>query len=338
MRRTVGACAVVLAISGCGTEASSGGAASGGASSGGARNDGGPPSTAAGGSGGAPSFSGFSGRPIDVGGAPSAMDLPANFTPADIGGYALGAPAGGDAVTGGAVSGADGGSGCDVMMAIVRDFKGINEDGGHPDFEAFDGKGATTGLLESTLGADRKPVYASHCEAVPDKDLCPYGQMTTSKADFDQWYRFTDGVNKPFVLYLKFDANNGVYTFASKAFFPLDNAGWGNSPHKSHHNFGFTTELHTRFQYNGGEQFSFTGDDDLWVFVNGKLAIDLGGLHPSKSQTLDLDASAADLGIVPGSAYDLELFHAERHSASSNFRVDTTLSFTNCGTVVPEIR
>jgi fibro-slime domain-containing protein len=276
--------------------------------------------------------------PEDAAAPSGSLPVPQSFVAADIGGYALGEPTRGEAVHGAGASGADAGTGCDVLVAIVRDFKGINEDDGHPDFKAFDGKGPTTGLVASSLGEDRKPVYASHCEATPDKSLCPSGQMTTSKADFDEWYRFTDGVNRPYVLYLKFEANDGVYTFASKAFFPLDGASWGNSPHKSHHNFGFTTELHTRFRYGGGERFTFTGDDDLWVFVNGKLAIDLGGLHASESQALDLDAKAGDLGITAGETYDLELFHAERHSASSNFRVDTTLSFTNCGTIVPEIR
>jgi fibro-slime domain-containing protein len=254
----------------------------------------------------------------------------------DIGGYKLGEPTRGDDLSGMGSTTPGASGGCDVMLAIVRDFKGVNEPDGHLDFEAFDGRDATTGLVGDMLGPDRKPVYASVCEASFTKDACPYGQMTTSKAAFDQWYRFAEGVNQPHVLYLQFVANAGVYTFASKAFFPLDGAGWGNSPHKSKHNFGFTTELHTRIRYVGGETFSFTGDDDLWVFVNGKLAIDLGGLHPSKTEVLDLDTSADTLGIEKGGTYDLELFHAERHSASSNFRVDTTLSFTDCGTVVPE--
>ena len=104
----------------------------------------------------------------------------------------------------------------------------------------------------------------------------------------------------------------------------------GNSPQeKGRHNYGFTTELHTASTTSGGESFTFTGDDDVWVFVNGRLAIDLGGLHPPKSQTLNLDGAAATLGIAPGGTYALDSFHAERHSASSNFRVDTTLAFTN---------
>jgi fibro-slime domain-containing protein len=262
----------------------------------------------------------------------TAVPIPTDFVPAEIGGYKLGESITAETPNGSGSTGKDGGTGCDVVVGVVRDFKGINEDMGHPDFEAFDGKGVTPGLMGAALGDDQKPVYSSLCELMPDKTACPYGQMTTSRADFDEWYRFTDGVNRPYLLYLLFAANGGVFTFSSKAFFPLDGAGWGNSPHKSHHNFGFTTEIHTAFEYRGGEEFTFTGDDDVWIFVNRKLAIDLGGLHPPKSQTLNLDS----LGLIPGTQYPFDLFHAERHSASSNFRVDTTLTFSNCGTFVPE--
>ena len=103
------------------------------------------------------------------------------------------------------------------------------------------------------------------------------------------------------------------------------------------HNFGFTTELHTKFRYQGGETFTFEGDDDLWVFINGKLAIDLGGLHPSLVETIALDAQAGTLGLVKGNTYPLELFHAERHTTASHFRVQTTLSLVDCGSIPPDV-
>jgi len=105
---------------------------------------------------------------------------------------------------------------------------------------------------------------------------------------------------------------------------PLDGLGWGNTPGQTH-NFHFTSEIHGTFTYRGGEIFQFTGDDDVFVFVNGKLALDLGGVHGPESQTIDFDASAAQLGIAIGSKYRLDVFHAERHLVQSTFRMVTTI-------------
>ncbi|WP_433928987.1 fibro-slime domain-containing protein [Sorangium cellulosum] len=80
----------------------------------------------------------------------------------------------------------------------------------------------------------------------------------------------------------------------------------------------------------GGEVFTVSGDDDLWVFINGKLAIDLGGLHVVETDSIDLDERAAELG----NEHSLSLFHADRRATESNFSLETSLKFTNCDPIV----
>jgi fibro-slime domain-containing protein len=182
--------------------------------------------------------------------------------------------------------------------------------------------GNDIGIVQQTLGANLKPVYAG----------APTTPTTNGQQYFDQWYNDVPGVNqsKPLDITLTQVAGTNQWAYDSAAFFPIDGQLFGNEGND--HNFHFTFELHTKFEYLGGELFTFRGDDDLWVFVNGKLGIDLGGVHGALTGQIDLDARAAELGISKGNVYTLDFFFAERHRSESNFRIETTIaSFIDCG-------
>jgi fibro-slime domain-containing protein len=206
------------------------------------------------------------------------------------------------------------------LRAVVRDFRSGEKDGQpkHPDFE---NKIATDpGIVATQLGSDLKPVYAGGTQGT-----------TTTKENFDQWYRDVPGINITLEKTIPLSpdpARAGFWIYDSDAFYPLGNdEGWGNQ--YLDHNQDFTTEIHVSFPYKGGEVFTFRGDDDLFLFVNGRLAVDLGGVHDALTGTVDLDARAGELGLQVGKTYQMDIFQAERHCCQSTFHIETTLSCIN---------
>lgn len=192
------------------------------------------------------------------------------------------------------------------LDVTYRDF-----DPSHPDFEALI-TGLDTGIVEPTLGMDGKPVYAGQAG----------NPSTSGQANFDQWYNdspaSTTISGRQLILDNSGTGDPDIFRFADTSFFPIDDQGL--TPGEPH-NYHFTMELHATFTYQGGEVFNFMGDDDLWVFIDGDLALDLGGVHQALSGQIDLDT----LGLTVGETYTFDLFFAERHTTQSVFQMETTI-------------
>ncbi len=107
----------------------------------------------------------------------------------------------------------------------------------------------------------------------------------------------------------------GTYIFDNSNFFPLDGKGFGGEGKA--HNYSFAMELHWGFTMAPGLKFNFRGDDDVWVFINGQLVMDIGGIHSAISDSIVVD----DLGLSSGQKYWFDLFYCERCVTQSSIRI-----------------
>jgi fibro-slime domain-containing protein len=90
------------------------------------------------------------------------------------------------------------------------------------------------------------------------------------------------------------------------------------------HNFSFTSEVRYWFKYDAQTRYTldFLGDDDVWLFVNKRLAVDLGGIHAPVSGSVTFGAgAAADFGLQDGQVYEVAVFQAERQTTGSSYKL-----------------
>ncbi len=89
----------------------------------------------------------------------------------------------------------------------------------------------------------------------------------------------------------------------------------------------FCFASHAKFTHKPGLRFNFRGDDDIWVYIGGKLAVDLGGTHMAAPAYVNLDllTDAQGKPLVVGDQYDIDIFFCDRRTTMSNVRITTNM-------------
>ncbi|KAN0050808.1 hypothetical protein ACTA71_005519 [Dictyostelium dimigraforme] len=219
-----------------------------------------------------------------------------------------------------------------VRVQIYDQFPKFNN-----NFQPKEGGVKVTGLIKSTLNTTTR---------VPE--LVSLSTNGTNAAAFIRSpslfkYFFSSqpdptlpGHNIPLDFDLDFnhtETGDSIF-FDSQKFFPIDYQGFDVDPAKriygesSYHNFHFCMKLNTEFTYHGFEVINFKGDDDLWVFINNQLVIDLGGLH----SPLEATVNTKTLGLTIGKSYNFDIFYCERRTEGSSLKIETNVMYSTYST------
>ncbi|MCH7546468.1 MAG: fibro-slime domain-containing protein [Planctomycetes bacterium] len=168
-------------------------------------------------------------------------------------------------------------------------------------------------------------------DAVLDTTLSTGG--VTSLDTFQTWFNDVLGVNMSLQFKIKLNRQaDNTYLFDDtidpnyqSGFYPLDGKGYGNEDNGPHNQF-FTFQIDASFTYDASKSqfFTFASTMDVWVFINDQLVIDLGGIHNSLEQTIDLDR----LCMLDGEDANISLFYAQRNVLSPHFSISTNVELT----------
>lgn len=140
------------------------------------------------------------------------------------------------------------------------------------------------------------------------------------------------------------DEKGNKLTDAGHNFYPLENWKCDYEYSANSRNYFFGMRYDVRFKigdYVGPMNYEFTGDDDLWVLLDGKMILDLGGIHDAANETVDiwkkLGKTAGELTVKDKEAeHKLTVLYMERGAGESNCQMKFTLPNARVAQVTQE--
>lgn len=122
------------------------------------------------------------------------------------------------------------------------------------------------------------------------------------------------------------DKNGDQRATAGSNFFPLDGVPRSEKSDNGNHNYFFGMRYDVTFKigdYVGPLNYTFTGDDDLWVVLDGKkIVIDLGGIHQAAKKEVNLWDYVKH---KDENEHTLTILYMERGAYESNCQMEFTL-------------
>ena len=210
---------------------------------------------------------------------------------------------------------------------------------GNSNAKDSNNRGFTAGMVEPTLGANGVPVRATNfpenCKITEHLNQWFLPQVVATKNGKD----YSNATCRSIELVYSSDGfwlgqkdknspEGGLFLLDDFEFLDeektIKNPFYDNIAGSTNkrHNYGFTMKIQASFEYIPGQYFEFFGDDDVWVFINNKLVMDIGGQHAQVFGSVNLDT----LGLVEGANYPFHIFYAERHVSESNFMMRTSIN------------
>ena len=189
--------------------------------------------------------------------------------------------------------------------------------------------------MTTVTGTDMKehsvPIYGMAVDAYKSIVLTDNGTGTYS---FEAGY---SGTKKD----VRYDRESGtIYNGTNggdeSGFYPLEDLGYEqpglltatSKVNNGAKNGSFTLRGESQFVYNKDSNlyFTFTGDDDVYMYINGTLALDLGGAHGRNSKIVELNKlDPVKYGLVEGQVATFTFFYMERCSDASTFGIKTNM-------------